>query len=210
MPKILVVPTGSDHWTLTDGTGSTDRLLGRGAAVPAAGVLRCRDRGRSRQPQGRTPVDEGSLAPDTIGEEESARQRQGSRRPLRAGSEPTLVLPMSTSALADAVYAWRPRLDGGPRRQRRPGRILVTMLDAGKVVSLGLRHGPVGLPCRRSAPTAFWLFAGRRLTAPHRRRGAAGRASLTGARLLESCLREAGAASSREAWRCSWSSTTTW
>ena len=73
------------------------------------------------------------------------------------------------------------------------------MLDAGKVVS-SVCHGPAGLlPAKRA--DGSWLFAGRRLTAftdaEEQQAGLADQAPW----LLESRLREAGAAfSSGEAW----------
>ena len=88
------------------------------------------------------------------------------------------------------------------------GRILVTMLDGGKVVS-SVCHGPAGLlPAKRA--DGSWLFAGRNLTAftdaEEERPGWP-----TAPWLLEARLREAGATfSSGERGRPSWSSTTSW
>ncbi|HSF35506.1 MAG TPA: type 1 glutamine amidotransferase domain-containing protein, partial [Nocardioides sp.] len=79
------------------------------------------------------------------------------------------------------------------------GRILVTMLDGGKVVS-SVCHGPAGLlPAKRA--DGSWLFAGRNLTAftdaEEEQAGLADKAPW----LLESRLREAGASfSSGEPW----------
>ena len=79
------------------------------------------------------------------------------------------------------------------------GRILVTMLDGGKVVS-SVCHGPAGLlPATRA--DGSWLFAGRNLTAftdvEEEQAGLADKAPW----LLESRLREAGATfSSGESW----------
>ena len=77
MPKILCVLTGSDHWTLTDGTKHptgfwAEELLSPLQVFADAGI----DVDLA-SPGGTTPVvDEGSLAPETIGEEESAKQRK--------------------------------------------------------------------------------------------------------------------------------------
>ena len=77
MPKILVVLTGSDHWTLTDGTKHptgfwAEELLAPLEVFSAAGF----DVDLA-SPGGVTPVvDEGSLSADTLGEEESAKQRK--------------------------------------------------------------------------------------------------------------------------------------
>ena len=164
MPKILVVLTGSDHWTLTDGTEHptgfwAEELLSPLQVFSDAGI-----EVDLASPQGRTPVvDEGSLAPDTIGEEESARQRQALDA-LAGRLESTLVLADVDLSSYDAVF-----VPGGhgPMEDLAVsddlGRILVTMLDAGKVVS-SVCHGPAGLlPAKRA--DGSWLFAGRRLTA---------------------------------------------
>ena len=144
-------------------------------------------------------VDEGSLAPDTIGEEESAKQRKAlDALADRLGS--TLVLADVDPSSYDAVF-----VPGGhgPMEDLAVsddlGRILVTMLDGGKVVS-SVCHGPAGLlPAKRE--DGSWLFAGRKLTAftdaEEEQAGLADKAPW----LLEARLREAGATfSSGEPW----------
>ena len=97
MPKILFVLTGSDHWTLTDGTKHptgfwAEELLSPLQVFSDAGI----DVDLA-SPEGKTPVvDEGSLAPDTIGEEESAMQRKALDA-LAGGSSRPWSSPMSTS-----------------------------------------------------------------------------------------------------------------
>jgi putative intracellular protease/amidase len=144
-------------------------------------------------------VDEGSLAPDTIGEEESAKQRKA-LDDLAPRLESTLVLADVDLDSYDAVF-----VPGGhgPMEDLAVdddlGRILVTMLDGGKVVS-SVCHGPAGLlPAKRA--DGSWLFAGRNLTAftdaEEEQAGLADKAPW----LLESRLREAGATfSSGEPW----------
>ena len=200
MPKILFVLTGSDHWTLTDGTKHptgfwAEELLSPLQVFSDAGI----DVDLA-SPDGKTPVvDEGSLAPGTIGEEESAKQRKAlDALADRLGS--TLVLADVDPRSYDAVF-----VPGGhgPMEDLAVsedlGRILVTMLDGGKVVS-SVCHGPAGLlPAKRD--DGSWLFAGRKLTAftdaEEEQAGLADKAPW----LLEARLREAGATfSSGEPW----------
>ena len=130
------------------------------------GVLRPPARRGLASPGGAVPtvVDEGSLAPEAIGEEESAKQRKGATTLAATGSSSTLVLADVDLDSYDAVF-----VPGGhgPMEDLAVsddlGRILVTMLDGGKVVS-SVCHGPAGLlPARRA--DGSWLFAGRNLTA---------------------------------------------
>ncbi len=200
MPKILTVLTASDHWTLNDGskhpTGFwAEELLSPLEVFSEAGI----DVDLA-SPGGVTPVvDEGSLDPGTIGEEESAKQRKA-LEDLADRLSSTLVLADVDLDSYDAVF-----VPGGhgPMEDLAVsedlGRILVTMLDGGKVVS-SVCHGPAGLlPARRD--DGSWLFAGRKLTAfsdaEEEQAGLADKAPW----LLETRLREAGASfSSGEAW----------
>ena len=98
MPKILVVPTGSDHWTLTDGTEHptgfwAEELLSPLQVFSDAGIEvdlaspQGRDARRGRGSLARTPS--------------ARRSRPGSARlstPSRAGSSRRWSSPMSTSA----------------------------------------------------------------------------------------------------------------
>ena len=200
MPKLLVVLTGADHWTLTDGTLHATGFWAEELLSPLQVFADAGIDVDLASPEGRTPVvDEGSLAPDTIGEEESARQRQAlDALAGRLGS--TLALAEVDVDSYDAVY-----VPGGhgPMEDLAVsddlGRILVTMLDGGKVVS-SVCHGPAGLlPAKRD--DGSWVFAGRNLTAfsdaEEKQAGLADRAPW----LLESRLREAGATfSSGEPW----------
>ena len=200
MPKILIVLTGSDHWTLTDGTKHptgfwAEELLSPLQVFSDAGI-----EVDLASPDGKTPVvDEGSLSPDAIGEDESAKQRKAlDALSDRLGS--TLVLADVDPSSYDAVF-----VPGGhgPMEDLAVdedlGRILVTMLDGGKVVS-SVCHGPAGLlPAKRD--DGSWLFAGRKLTAftdaEEQQAGLADKAPW----LLEARLRQAGATfSSGEPW----------
>ena len=200
MPKILFVLTGSDHWTLTDGTKHptgfwAEELLSPLQVFSDAGI-----EVDLASPDGKTPVvDEGSLSPDAIGEDESAKQRKAlDALSDRLGS--TLVLADVDPRSYDAVFVpggHGPMEDLAVNEDL--GRILVTMLDGGKVVS-SVCHGPAGLlPAKRD--DGSWLFAGRKLTAftdaEEQQAGLADKAPW----LLEARLRQAGATfSSGEPW----------
>ncbi|MGA8847081.1 MAG: type 1 glutamine amidotransferase domain-containing protein [Nocardioides sp.] len=200
MPKILIALTGADHWTLTDGTKHPTGFWAEELLAPLEVFAEAGIDVDLASPGGETPVvDEGSLDPDTIGEEESAKQRQA----LDALSDrlsSTLVLADVDLESYDAVF-----VPGGhgPMEDLAVsedlGRILVTMLDGGKVVS-SVCHGPAGLlPAKRA--DGSWLFEGRKLTAftdaEEEQAGLADKAPW----LLESRLREAGATfSSGEPW----------
>ena len=201
MPKILCVLTGADHWTLNDGTQHPTGFWAEELLAPLEVFSEAGIDVDLASPEGRTPVvDEGSLDPGTIGEDESAKQRKA----LDALSDrlaSTLVLADVDPGSYDAVF-----IPGGhgPMEDLAVsedlGRILVTMLDGGKVVS-SVCHGPASLlPATRD--DGSWLFAGRQLTAftdaEEQQAGLADKAPW----LLESRLRESGASfSSGEAWK---------
>ncbi len=200
MSKILFALTGSDHWTLTDGTEHPTGFWAEELLAPLQVFSDAGIEVELASPEGRTPVvDEGSLAAGTIGEEESAKQRAAlDALADRLGS--TLVLADVEVESYDAVF-----VPGGhgPMEDLAVdadlGRILVAMLDGGKVVS-SVCHGPAGLlPATRA--DGSWLFAGRSLTAftdaEEEQAGLAEKAPW----LLESRLRAGGATfSSGEPW----------
>lgn len=200
MPKILFVLTGADHWTLADGSQHPTGFWAEEVLSPLQVFSDAGIDVDLASPEGRTPVvDKGSLSPDAIGEDEAAKQREALDA-LADRLESTLVLAEVGPGSYDAVF-----VPGGhgPMEDLAVsddlGRILVTMLDDGKVVS-SVCHGPAGLlPAMRA--DGSWLFAGRELTAftdaEERQAGLADQAPW----LLESRLREAGARfSSGEPW----------
>src|SRR5690242_17613601 len=101
MPKILIVLSGSDHWTLNDGTEHPTGFWAEELLSPLQVFSDAGFEVDLASPEGRTPVvDEGSLSPEAIGEEESAAQRKaldalaaGSHRPW---SSPTSVSTPTT------------------------------------------------------------------------------------------------------------------
>ena len=195
MPSVLVVITGSDHWTLNDGTRHptgfwAEELLAPVAIFRNAGV----DITYATPGGVRPTVDEGSLSPAMAGgEEESARQR-AELDALFAGelAAPKRLEDVSGSDY-DAVY-----IPGGhgPMEDlavsRVLGALLVAMLDAGKIVS-SVCHGPAAL-LSATRPNGDWAFAGRTLSGflneEERQAGLADKAPW----LLEDRLRAGGAA----------------
>jgi putative intracellular protease/amidase len=202
MPRLLVVLTGADAWTLNDGTRHPTGFWAEELLAPM-GVFR--DAGVDVTivtPGGvRATVDEGSLTPEMAGGEEQAAQL---RRELDDLSD-QLASPARLEDVSPADY------DGvfipgghGPMEDLAVsedlGRLLVTMVDDDRVVA-SVCHGPAALlPAIRSDGT--WAFAGRNLSAfTNEEEGQAGLADKA-PWLLEDRIREAGGAlSGGPAWQ---------
>jgi putative intracellular protease/amidase len=195
MARILIVLSGSDHWTLSDGTRHPTGFWAEEFVEPHRTFRHAEVDVDIATPGGVRPtVDQVSLAPDRAGGEERAAELRSYLESL----EHELAAPMSVEHAADnlgnydAVF-----IPGGHGPMEdlpdcRPlGRILADLFDTGRVVA-AVCHGPAGLlAARREDGT--WLFAGRRLTAftneEERQAGLADRAKW----LLETRLREEGA-----------------
>jgi putative intracellular protease/amidase len=195
MARILIVLSGSDHWTLSDGTRHPTGYWAEEFVEPhrvfrGAGV----DVDIATPGGVRPTVDEVSLSPDRAGGEERAADL---RRYIESLSN-ELAAPMSVELAAehdsdfDVVF-----IPGGHGPMEdlpdcRPlGQILTDLYNAGRVVA-AVCHGPAGLLSARRED-GNWLFAGRRLTSftneEERQAGLADRAPW----LLETRLREEGA-----------------
>jgi putative intracellular protease/amidase/uncharacterized protein (DUF2267 family) len=194
MPSLLLVLTGSDHWTLDDGTRHptgfwAEELLAPLSVFDDAGI-----EVTIATPGGARPtVDEASLSADMAGGEDAAAEL---RRALQARSE-RLASPMRLEDVSAADY------DGvfipgghGPMEDLAVspvlGELLLSMLDDDKVVA-SVCHGPAALlPAMR--PDGAWAFAGRTLAGftneEETQAGLAERAPW----LLEDRMREAGGA----------------
>ena len=195
MARILIVLSGSDHWTLSDGTRHPTGFWAEEFVEPHRTFRHAEVDVDIATPGGVRPtVDQVSLAPDRAGGEERAAELRSYLESL----EHELAAPMSVEHAADnpgnydAVF-----IPGGHGPMEdlpdcRPlGRILADLFDTGRVVA-AVCHGPAGLlAARREDGT--WLFARRRLTAftneEERQAGLADRAKW----LLETRLREEGA-----------------
>ena len=168
MARILIVLSGSDHWTLSDGTRHPTGFWAEEFVEPHRTFRHAEvDVDIAGIPGGVRPtVDQVSLAPDRAGGEERAAELRSYLESL----EDELAAPISVEYAADnlgnsdAVF-----IPGGhgPMEDLPDclplGRILVDLFDTGRVVA-AVCHGPAGLlaGCREDGT---WLFAGRRLTA---------------------------------------------
>jgi putative intracellular protease/amidase/uncharacterized protein (DUF2267 family) len=194
MPSILLVLTGSDRWTLEDGTEHPTGFWAEELLTPL-GVFE--DAGVDvtiATPGGVRPtVDETSLSPEMAGGEEAAAalRRDLDARGAQLGSPVRLedvsaadydgmFIPGGHGPMEDLAFS--PEL----------GALLIGMLDDDKVVA-SVCHGPAAL-LAATRPDGAWAFAGRNLSGftneEEAQAGLADRAPW----LLEDRMREAGGA----------------
>jgi len=196
MARILIALSGSDHWTLADGTRHKTGYWAEEFVVPHRTF---RARGVAVQiatPGGVRPtVDEASLTPE---KNRGDQQKSADLRRYIDSVAAELAQPMSLEDAQqrmpdyDAVY-----IPGGHApMEDLPGcaplgRIITELHDSGRIVA-AVCHGPAGL-LSANRKDGTWLFEGRQLTAftndEERRAGLADRAPW----LLETRLRERGA-----------------
>jgi putative intracellular protease/amidase/uncharacterized protein (DUF2267 family) len=192
MPALLLILTGADHWTLNDGSAHptgfwAEELLAPMRVFDEAGV----DVTIATPGGVRPTVDESSLSPEMAGGEQEAARLRGELDALADRLESPMALEEVSPADYDGVF-----IPGGhgPMEDLAVspdiGRLLVTMLDADKVVA-SVCHGPAALlPAVRDA--GGWAFAGRTLAGftneEEAQAGLADRAPW----LLEDRLRDAG------------------
>jgi putative intracellular protease/amidase len=193
MPKLLIVLTGADAWTLNDGDSHPTGFWAEELLAP----LRVfRDAGLDvtfATPGGVRPtVDEASLSADAAGGEERSAELREELDAL--GDE--LYAPMRLEDLSPDDYSGVFIPGGhGPMEDLAVspelGALLVEMLDDDKVIS-AVCHGPAGL-LSATRPDGTWAFAGRNLSgfsnAEETQAGLAERAPW----LLENRLRDGGA-----------------
>jgi putative intracellular protease/amidase/uncharacterized protein (DUF2267 family) len=192
MPSLLLVVTGADHWTLSDGTRHPTGFWAEELVAPLAVFDDAGVDVTIATPGGVRPtVDAGSLDPGMVGGAERAAEL---RRALDAAAD-RLAAPMALEDVTASDY------DGvfipgghGPMEDLAVspdmGRLLVALLDDGKVVA-SVCHGPAALlPATR--PDGTWAFADRNLAGftneEERQAGLADQAPW----LLEDRMREAG------------------
>jgi putative intracellular protease/amidase/uncharacterized protein (DUF2267 family) len=202
MPALLVVLTGADRWTLNDGSSHPTGFWAEELVAPmhvfdAAGV-----EVTIATPGGVRPtVDQASLSPDMVGGEEEAARLRGELDALAGRLETPVALEDASPADYDGVF-----IPGGHGPMEdlavspELGRLLVTMLDADKVVA-SVCHGPAAL-LAAVRDSGAWAFAGRDLSGftndEETEAGLADRAPW----LLEDRLREAGGSlSTGPAWQ---------
>jgi putative intracellular protease/amidase len=196
MARVLLVLSGSDHWTLADGTRHPTGYWAEEFVVPHR-MFRARgvDVDIATPGGARPTVDRASLTPEMNGGDE---RKAGELRSYLDSISAETARPLALEEVRqrtggyDAVY-----LPGGHGPMEdlpacRPlGQIITDLHDAGRLVA-AMCHGPAGL-LAATRDDGSWLFDGRRLTAftneEEQQAGLADRAPW----LLETRLREHGA-----------------
>lgn len=194
MPSILIVLSGADRWTQSDGSQRPTGYWAEEFVTPHRAL---RDAGVEltiATPQGRRPVaDADSLAPEIPG---NSPELVAELKSYLAEVQRELASPVPLSEIDPAAF------DGvlvpgghGPMQDLAVdpdlGRILAAMLPDEKKVVASLCHGPAGFLSAGDAEG--WLFKGRRLTAfTDAEETQTGRAAVA-PWLLETRLRQAGA-----------------
>jgi putative intracellular protease/amidase len=197
MARILLVLSGSDHWTLKDGTRHPTGYWAEEFAVPYQMFRKAGLDVQISTPGGARPkVDEVSLTPERNGGDQ---QKAETLRNYLESIEAELARPLpleeavARSGDYDAVFipGGHAPMDDLPTNTAL-GAVLTDLWNSGRLVA-AICHGPAGL-LSANKKDGTWLFAGRRLTAftdeEERQAGLAERAPW----LLESRLRERGAA----------------
>lgn len=193
MPRVLLVVTGADHWTLADGsvhpTGFwAEEVVAAHRTLTAAGHTVT-----VATPGGVTPtVDQTSLAPGTVGGVERALDFAAYLGTISNLLQVPQVLEEQVPGAFDAVV-----LPGGhgPMEDLAAhaglGRLVTAVADAGGLV-VALCHGVAGLlPAVRD--DGSWRFAGAHLTAFSDAEERLGGLAANAPWLLETRLRDAGA-----------------
>jgi putative intracellular protease/amidase len=201
-PRLLVVLTGADTWTLADGTSHPTGFWAEEFVEP---MRVFRDAGVDMTvatPRGVAPtVDEASLSPDGAGGEDRAAELRAALDALRD----VLAAPAALEDISPADYEGVFVPGGhGPMEDlaKSPelGRLLIAMLDDDKVIA-AVCHGPAAL-LSAERDDGSWAFSGRELSAftneEETQAGLAGSAPW----LLEDRLREAGGnVATAQAWQ---------
>jgi putative intracellular protease/amidase len=192
----LLVLSGSDHWTLADGTRHETGYWAEEFVVPHRTF-----RDQSVEVQIATPggvqptVDRASLTPEmNDGDEQKAADLRRYIDSIQAELARPVALEDAVGRVGDYDAVYIP--GGHAPMEDLPGcaplgQIITELHDTGRVVA-AVCHGPAGL-LSANRPGGRWLFQGRRLTAftdeEERQAGLADRAPW----LLESRLRERSA-----------------
>jgi putative intracellular protease/amidase len=191
MPKILMVLSGTDHWTLTDGTKDPSGYWAEEFAVPHRVLTEAGFTVDIAAPLGGTPTaDPRSLEADVAGPE----AEEFARYIEEHADELTNPKRLSDVDVADYDAVFIPGGHGPEEDLAHDpdlGRILTAAEQSGTIIA-PLCHGPAAL-LSANAPGGRWLFAGRTLTAftdeEERLNGTADRAPW----LVETVLKSRGA-----------------
>ncbi|SDN53047.1 Putative intracellular protease/amidase [Streptomyces sp. cf386] len=143
MSKILFVLTGSDHWTLADGTKHPTGFWAEEAVAPYEAFKAAGHEVVVATPGGVVPpVDQGSLAAEFNGGQENADRTAAA---LAAISELRLPLRLTDVDLDDYAAVFYPGGHG-------PMEDLAADPDSGRLLTLALESGkPLGVVCHASA-----------------------------------------------------------
>jgi putative intracellular protease/amidase len=195
MARILLVLSGSDHWTLKDGTRHPTGYWAEEFVVPHS-VFRTQGVDVViATPGGAAPtVDQMSLNPEMAGGEMRATAFGDYINAIATELAQPMVLEHAVEHVADYDAIYIPG-GHGPMEDlvgfQPLGQLLVQFFDSDRVVT-AVCHGPAGL-LSANRPNGGWLFEGRRMTGfsneEERLVGLADRAPW----LLEDRLRERGA-----------------
>ena len=164
MPTILFVMTGSDHWTLADGTEHPTGFWAEEAVVPHQAFTAAGYEVVVATPGGvLPPVDESSLTPQANGGPEGAARVTAGLEAFTALSTP---IPLEEVDLDDHAAVFYPG-GHGPMEDlaanAASGRLLIDTLESGKPLAV-LCHAPAAL-LAAERPDGTNAFAGYRIAA---------------------------------------------
>ncbi|MDV5149536.1 type 1 glutamine amidotransferase domain-containing protein [Streptomyces sp. SBC-4] len=145
MPKILLVMTGADHWTLADGTKHPTGFWAEEAVAPYEAFKAAGHEIVVATPGGVVPtVDRGSLAPEVNGGQEGAAKIAATLASLAELKNPITLEDVDLDDYAAVFYPG----GHGPMEDLAAdpasGRILIDALDSGKPLAV-VCHGPAAL-----------------------------------------------------------------
>ncbi|MET9799164.1 type 1 glutamine amidotransferase domain-containing protein [Streptomyces sp. NPDC006368] len=143
MSKILFVMTGSDHWTLADGTKHPTGFWAEEAVAPYEAFTAAGHEVVIATPGGVVPpVDEASLSAEANGGQETADRLA---RALASVTELHHPVPLEGIRLDDYAAVFYPGGHG-------PMEDLAVNADSGRLITLALRTGmPLGVVCHGPA-----------------------------------------------------------
>ncbi|MGW6911560.1 type 1 glutamine amidotransferase domain-containing protein [Streptomyces sp. NPDC054940] len=143
MSKILFVLTGSDHWTLADGTKHPTGFWAEEAVAPYEAFKAAGHEVVVATPGGVVPpVDQGSLAAEFNGGQENADRTAAALAAMTELREPLRLTDVDLDDYAAVFYP------GG----HGPMEDLAADADSGRLLTLALESGkPLGVVCHASA-----------------------------------------------------------
>lgn len=191
MAEILFMMTGSDHWTLKDGTRRRTGFWAEEAVIPLEAFLAAGHRVTVATPGGVVPpADPASLEPGANGGEEGAEHMRTAVGQAAEFTHPVVLADVEPEQYA-AVY-----VPGGhgPMEDLAidpdAGRVLTSALDAGTTIGI-VCHGPAAL-LAAARPDGSNAFAGYDITCFTDREEELAGSAAAAPWLLETRLREAG------------------